>query len=138
MVHALDSLWNVVFSSQYGSFLVQISSQDCLHNQLARPEAGWFVLVVGHSFILNLKNFIRQNNYLMNLNLDPKEVMVQYSGIRGGTISSMKKKENGNYEWLQAKLDINSNWTKLFMQQENDPGVWCIGDHRFCGIIYQK
>lgn len=77
---------------------MQISSQDCLHNQLARPEAGWFVLVVGHSFILNLKNFIRQNNYLMNLNLDPKEVMVQYSGIRGGTISSMKKKENGNYE----------------------------------------
>ncbi|MES9971265.1 MAG: SGNH/GDSL hydrolase family protein [Candidatus Thiodiazotropha sp.] len=52
------------------------------------------VLIVGHSFIANLKNYIRRNlsseiNYALGLH--PKDVMIQYSDRRGGSLSTFRQ-----------------------------------------------
>lgn len=75
-----------------GSALV-CCSDDQLHS-VNRTMSPVRVLIVGHSFISNLKNYIRRNlssqiNY--SLGLHPKDVMIQYSDRRGGSLSTFQQ-----------------------------------------------
>ena len=49
-------------------------------------------LLLGHSFVSHFKSFVRSRipELNFNLNLDPKEVMIQYSGKPGATVESLK------------------------------------------------
>ena len=49
-------------------------------------------LILGHSFVRHFKNFIksRMPEYNFTLKLDPREVMIQYSGKSGATVDSLR------------------------------------------------
>ena len=63
------------------------------------------VLLLGHSFIYHYREFLRKNRqqFSYSLNLDPRTCMVQYSGIRGGTLSTVWQKQ------MQAVQDFELN-----------------------------
>lgn len=51
------------------------------------------VLIVGHSFIANLKSYVRRNfssKINFSLGLDPKEIMTQYSDRRSGSFDQIE------------------------------------------------
>lgn len=71
-------------------------------------------LLLGHSFITHFKSFIRSRipELNFNLNLDPKEVMIQYSGRPGATIESLKECQLTDVEDFEPHLvilDIGTN-----------------------------
>ena len=59
----------------------------------ACPAAmGVKILVMGDSFIANFKEFLKKNweEYSISLNLHLREVMIQYSSKRGGTVQKLQ------------------------------------------------
>ena len=59
----------------------------------ACPAAmGVKILVMGDSFIANFKEFLKKNweEYSFSLNLHLREVMIQYSSKRGGTVQKLQ------------------------------------------------
>ena len=52
------------------------------------------VMIAGHSFIANLKSYIRKNlcaDINFSLGLDPREIMIQYSDRRGGSLETFRQ-----------------------------------------------
>ena len=71
-------------------------------------------LILGHSFVRNLKNFIGSNlsSYKYTLKLDPKEVMIQFAGKPGANIKSLKELQLGDVQDFEPELvilDIGTN-----------------------------
>ena len=71
-------------------------------------------LILGHSFVRNLKNFIGSNlsSFNYTLKLDPKEVMIQFSGKSGANIESLKELQLGDVQDFEPELvilDIGTN-----------------------------
>ena len=71
-------------------------------------------LILGHSFVRNLKTFIGSNlpQYNYTLKLDPKEVMVQFSGKSGANVESLKTCQLADVEDFEPELvilDIGTN-----------------------------
>lgn len=50
------------------------------------------VHLIGHSFVTRFKQFLKHNldQYSYTLNLDPHDVMIQYSGLSGGSVQSLR------------------------------------------------
>ena len=72
------------------------------------------VLRLGHSFVRNLKSFISQNMPELNFNvkLDPKEVMIQFSGKSGASVDSLSAcqlRDIDDFEPHLVILDIGTN-----------------------------
>ena len=71
-------------------------------------------LLLGHSFVNNFKKFIRSNpsEFNFTLNLDPKEVMIQFSGSPGANVESLKSSQLSIVEDFEPELvilDIGTN-----------------------------
>ena len=50
------------------------------------------VLILGHSFIVGFKKFLKEDpsKHNLKLNLSAKELMIQFSGHRGASISQIR------------------------------------------------
>lgn len=71
-------------------------------------------LILGHSFVRHFKNFIksRLSEYNFTLNLDPREVMIQYSGQSGATVDSLRARQLSDVKDFEPELvilDIGTN-----------------------------
>ena len=71
-------------------------------------------LILGHSFVRHFKNFIksRMPDYNFTLKLDPREVMIQYSGKSGATVGSLRLcqlPDVKDFEPQLVILDIGTN-----------------------------
>ena len=71
-------------------------------------------LLLRHSFVTQFKSFVRSRipELNFNLNLDPKEVMIQYSGKHGATVESLKECQLSVVEDFEPHfviLDIGTN-----------------------------
>lgn len=60
-------------------------------------------MLVGHSFVCRFKAFLRehQKDFNYNLNLCPRQFMLQYAGKSGGTVQSVRE------EKLEAVADFD-------------------------------
>ena len=57
-----------------------------------RSSMVYKILLLGHSFISHFKRFVKASRPYFNfsLNLDPREVMVQYSSLPGANVQSLR------------------------------------------------
>ena len=66
------------------------------------------ILLLGHSFISQFKRFVKNNqtHFTYSLNLDPREVMVQYSSLPGATVTAIRKKRLSDVEDFEPDMVI--------------------------------
>ena len=66
------------------------------------------ILLLGHSFISHFKRFVKNNqtHFTYSLNLDPREVMVQYSSLPGATVTAIRKKRLSDVEDFEPDMVI--------------------------------
>ena len=66
------------------------------------------ILLLGHSFISHFKRFVKNNqtHFTYSLNLDPREVMVQYSSLPGATVTAISNKKRYDSELPYQRPDL--------------------------------
>ena len=66
------------------------------------------ICLLGHSFISHFKRFVKNNqtHFTYSLNLDPSEVMVQYSSFPGATVTAIRKKRLSDVEDFDPDMVI--------------------------------
>ena len=76
------------------------------------------VQILGHSFVTRFKTFIKQNldQYSYILNLDPNDIMIQYTRTPGSYVHSLREKHLEDVKDFEPEiviLNIGSNDLQL-------------------------
>lgn len=102
------------------------------------------ILVLGHSFIVRLKSFLKRNvaEHNFTLNLDPAQFMIQYSGRSGANVEKLRSDLEivADFEPTVIVLQIGTNdLCNSFKSIEDVAGsIFALAEHLACKYHVQR